>query len=247
MSPPERPQQPPPEPSPAQPGRLAAVAVVEVLQRAGHVAYLAGGCVRDELLGVTPQDWDVATDATPDRVRALFKVSRYVGQAFGVVLVRVKRHWVEVATFRTEGVYLDGRHPSEVAFADAERDARRRDFTINGLFEDPLEPDPAQRVKDGVGGVNDLHRRLIRAIGDPEARFSEDYLRMLRAVRFAARLGFQIESRTAGAIIARASRLSQISRERIGQEIQWTLTGPRPALAVWWIERLGLAGPCLME
>lgn len=248
---PEHPQQQPLEQTPehpgGQPGRLAAVAVVEVLQRAGHVAYLAGGCVRDELLGLTAQDWDVATDATPDRVRALFKVSRFVGQAFGVVLVRLKRHWIEVATFRTEGVYLDGRHPSEVAFANAERDARRRDFTINGLFEDPLEPDPARRIKDWVGGMNDLHRHVIRAIGDPEARFSEDYLRMLRAVRFASRLGFRIEARTRGAIIARASCLSQISRERIGQEVQWALIGPRPALAVWWIERLGLASPVLTE
>src|SRR5256714_13973688 len=157
--------------------REDAVQVVQALRAAGPVAYFAGGCVRDLLLGHEPKDYDVATDAHPPQVRSLFKNTQAVGQAFGVILVRVGRSVVEVATFRTDGKYLDGRRPSEVQFTTAEEDARRRDFTINGLFYDPV----ADRVIDYVGGQEDLKSKTLRAIGDAGARFEEDHLRLLRA------------------------------------------------------------------
>jgi poly(A) polymerase len=217
-----------------------AVWVIRQLRAAGHEAYLAGGCVRDALLGVEPKDFDVATDARPDRVRRLFRRSKYVGEAFGVCLVYAGRHAIEVATFRAEAGYTDGRRPDHVEFTDAEHDAQRRDFTINGLFADPLpqgasappaaQPDWAGcRIIDHVGGVADLRAGIVRAIGDPDERFGEDYLRMLRAVRFAARLGFDIETRTAAAIRPLAKYLGQISRERIGQEVAAMLGPPSPA------------------
>jgi len=248
--------------------RHAAVEVVRVLRGAGHVAYFAGGCVRDRLLGKWPADYDVATDAKPDRVRELFRRSRFVGEAFGVVLVssvghvqpadwageqrptRKDGHWihqVEVATFRTEWGYADGRRPTGVEFGDAEHDARRRDFTINGLFEDPLSTSDAARIIDYVGGQHDLYARVLRAIGDPDERFGEDFLRMLRAVRFAARLGFRIDRPTALAIRKHAPSLSRISRERIGQEVEAMLTGPRPLRCVRLMQRLALDGPVLEE
>src|SRR5688572_13668746 len=197
--------------------RQDALAVVQRLRGAGHVAYFAGGCVRDLLLGLEPKDYDVATDAPPDRVRELFKRTQAVGQAFGVILVRVGRSQVEVATFRTDGTYLDGRRPSEVRFTTAEEDARRRDFTINGLFLDPMEND---RIIDYVGGQEDLAARRLRAIGDPAARFGEDHLRLLRAVRFAARFSLEIAPATAMAIESKASSLKGISPERIAEELR---------------------------
>src|SRR5690348_11567666 len=170
--------------------REDAVQIVQALRAAGHAAYFAGGCVRDLLLGMEPKDYDVATDAPPQKVRSLFRNTQAVGQAFGVILVRLGRSVVEVATFRSDGAYVDGRRPSEVRFTTAEEDARRRDFTINGLFLDPLgagtEPGVEGRVIDYVGGREDLRAKVIRAIGDPDARFEEDHLRLLRAVRFAA-------------------------------------------------------------
>lgn len=214
--------------------RDAAVWIVRVLRGAGHAAYLAGGCVRDELLGYHPKDYDVATDAHPDRVRELFHNSRYIGEAFGVVQVRIgggpgqPGHTVEVATFRSEWGYEDGRRPGKVHFTDAQHDAQRRDFTINGLFEDPLADGDTGKVIDFVGGQDDLRAKLIRAIGDPRERFAEDYLRMLRAVRFATRLGFEIEPSTAGAVREYAPKLAQISRERVGQELMWMLTPAVP-------------------
>jgi tRNA nucleotidyltransferase/poly(A) polymerase len=230
--------------------REAAVNIVRILRDAGYVAYLAGGCVRDALLGLEPKDYDVATDARPEAVRKLFQRSRYVGESFGVVLVYVGGHPIEVATFRSEWGYEDGRRPTRVHFTDAEHDAQRRDFTINGLFADPLQRDGqtgGDRIIDFVGGRADLQARLVRAIGDPQERFAEDYLRMLRAVRFAARLDFQIEGKTAAAIRPSAKYLGQISRERIGQEVQWMLTGARPALAAWWIQQLRLDSAVLNE
>ncbi len=245
--------------------RQAAVAVVRILREAGHQAYFAGGCVRDALLGKAPQDYDIATDARPDRVRELFRRSRYVGEAFGVVLVskpgdRADHHhdhprlrdgrWVhtiEVATFRTEWGYADGRRPTGVDFCDAENDARRRDFTINGLFEDPLAGADEARIIDHVGGRRDLQAGVIRAIGDPDERFGEDYLRLLRAVRFAARLDFQLDRATARAMRRHAADLVKISRERIGQEVLAMMTGPRPARCIRLMQRLGLDGAVLSE
>ena len=231
-----------------------AVQIVRRLTDAGHTAYLAGGCVRDRLLRLPPKDFDVATDAKPDVVRAMFRGSRFVGEAFGVVLVPARqdrqRRLIEVATFRTEHGYADGRRPQHVTFSDAEHDAARRDFTINGLFEDPLGEGDHGRIIDYVGGVADLDRGVIRAIGDADQRFSEDYLRLLRAVRFAARFDFAIEAATSQAIERYADRLGQISRPRIGQEVMAMLTpGPdaRPAPAAALIQQMHLDGPVLTE
>ncbi len=223
--------------------RDAAISIVRLLQQRGHVAYLAGGCVRDRLRGVEPKDYDVATDARPELVRKLFRKTQFVGEAFGVVIVHVGGERVEVATFRTEWGYEDGRRPTHVEFSDAEHDARRRDFTINGLFEDPI----AERVIDHVEGQADLSRGIVRAIGDPQERFAEDYLRMLRAPRFAAALGFRLERKTAAAIRQFAPKLGIISRERIGQEVRNMLTGRAPARAARLMQKLALDGPALNE
>ena len=229
--------------------REVAVQIIRVLRDAGHVAYLAGGCVRDDWLGVVPKDYDVATDATPDQVRRYFPHSRLVGEAFGVVLVRQHGYTTEVATFRLEWGYTDGRRPARVEFCDAEHDARRRDFTINGMFEDPLADDPVRRFIDFVGAKNDLDAGLIRAIGDPDERFAEDHLRLLRAVRFSSRLGFEIEPGTLNAIEVHADKLSEISRERIGQEVKSMLTvSPQASVkAVTLLQYLGLDAATLNE
>jgi poly(A) polymerase len=208
--------------------REDAVAVVRKLREAGHVAYFAGGCVRDLLLGRTPGDYDVVTDAPPPRVRQLFANTQAVGAAFGVILVRIGRSTVEVATFRADGEYRDGRHPTAVRFTSAEEDAKRRDFTINGLFLDPLDGD---RIIDFVGGRDDLAAGLVRAIGNPSERFDEDSLRLLRAVRFAARLGFAIEPATAAAIIAHAQQLKRITPERIAEELRHMLMAATRSVA----------------
>jgi poly(A) polymerase len=199
--------------------REDALGVLMHLRKSGHTAYFAGGCVRDQLLGLEAKDWDVATDAEPGRVRELFPSTQAVGAAFGVILVRSGKSVVEVATFRADGVYEDGRRPSSVRFTSAEEDARRRDFTINGLFLDPVK----NEVIDFVGGREDLKAKKIRAIGTPAERFGEDHLRLLRAVRFAARFGFEIESTTAEAIRGLASRIKQISPERVGDELRLML------------------------
>ncbi len=212
---------------PRQDLREAAVEVVRRLSEAGYTAYFAGGCVRDRLMGLEPTDYDVASDARPEQVGALFGGAHRVGESFGVMLVSAMGHQIEVATFRSDGFYSDGRRPDTVTFSDAGHDARRRDFTINGLFEDPL----SGRVIDFVGGQADLEARLIKAIGDPEARLAEDRLRMLRAVRFAARFSFAIDAATAEAIRGGAEDLGRISRERIGQEVRRMLTDRNRAVA----------------
>lgn len=219
-------------PSDAEP----AVDVLRRLREHGHAALLAGGCVRDLMLGGCPDDYDVATDAPPERVQALFRATRAVGVHFGVVLVKSRGTWVEVATFRTDGDYRDGRRPERVEFRDARRDALRRDFTINGMFLDPLSGE----VIDYVGGRNDLADRLVRAIGDPSQRFAEDYLRMLRAVRIAARLDFTIETDTLEAIRAHAGRLTQIAAERRLDELSRMLAAPSRARAWGWLLRTEL-------
>jgi poly(A) polymerase len=196
--------------------------VLRALRDAGHVAYFAGGCVRDLLLGLSPADWDIATDAPPDRVRSLFRRTQSVGAMFGVILVREGRSTVEVATFRTDGAYADGRRPESVVFGDPLSDAQRRDFTVNGLFLDPLE----DRVIDHVGGQGDLAARVLRAIGDPDARFAEDHLRLLRAVRFAARFGFTYDPATLSAIRRHAPKLARIAPERIADELRRMLLLP---------------------
>jgi poly(A) polymerase len=221
--------------------RQAVSAIAARLRAAGHVAYLAGGCVRDRLLGLEPEEFDLATDARPDEIQRLFPGSRGVGESFGVVLVRRGEHVFDVATFRAEGRYEDGRRPSSVTFTDAENDARRRDFTINGLFEDPA----GGEIVDFVGGRADLEARLLRAIGDPDARFAEDHLRLLRGVRFAARHGLAIEPRTRAAMLRDAPRLAGIARERIGIELRKMLAHPSRVRAVAELESLGLDAPAL--
>jgi poly(A) polymerase len=205
-----------------------ALAIVKQLRDAGHVAYFAGGCVRDELLGIKPEDYDVATDAPPQRVRELFKNTQAVGAAFGVILVRHRGSMIEVATFRAEAGYEDGRRPSQVHFTNAEHDAQRRDFTINGLFLDPIE----NRVIDFVGGEEDLRAKRLRAIGEADHRFEEDHLRLLRAVRFAARFDFAIDPITAAAISKHAAHLKRISPERIADELRRMLT-PMTRVHAW--------------
>jgi poly(A) polymerase len=207
-------------PSRPQCNREDALAVLQRLRGAGHVAYFAGGCVRDLLLGHEPKDYDVATDAPPRRVRELFSNTQAVGAAFGVILVRYHGSQIEVATFRADQGYADGRHPSHVRFTTAEEDAKRRDFTINGLFLDPI----THQVIDFVGGQQDLKEGLIRAIGNPTERFEEDSLRLLRAVRFSARFNFPVEPVTAAAIIAHAPQLKRISPERIADELRIMLS-----------------------
>ena len=205
----------------------AALFIIRALRDRGHVALLAGGCVRDRLLGLEPKDYDVATDAPPHQILAVFPRAKHVGAKFGVMLVRKFRHECEVATFRTDGTYSDGRHPDDIAFGTERQDAGRRDFTINGMFHDPLE----DRVIDHVGGQADLTAGIIRTIGDPVERFAEDHLRMLRAIRFAARLGFDIDPGTKAAIIGLAPRLAQISAERVWMELQLMLCDRRRAVA----------------
>ncbi len=200
----------------------AALHVLKTLRAAGHEALLAGGCVRDFLLGLHPKDHDIATSATPDQVVGLFPGARTVGAHFGVVIVRHVEDHVEVATFRTDGSYKDGRRPQTVSFSTAEEDARRRDFTINGIFRDPVE----DRIIDYVGGREDLEARLLRAIGDAHRRFEEDRLRLLRAVRFAATLDFAIEPATWAAVRAHAGGIGDVSAERIRDELVKILLHP---------------------
>jgi poly(A) polymerase len=194
--------------------------IVRRLRERGYRALLAGGCVRDWLMGRAPKDWDVATDADPQAVMGLFPRTVPVGVRFGIVVVVLEEGRYEVARFRRDSRYLDGRHPEGVAFADPEADARRRDFTINGLFYDPVE----ERLIDYVGGRKDIEGKVIRAIGDPEQRFAEDYLRLLRAVRFAARFAFRIEAATWAAIQQLAERIEAISAERSRDELIRILT-----------------------
>lgn len=205
------------------PERDAALDLARRLKAAGHEALFAGGCVRDRLLGNEPKDHDIATSATPAEVMKLFPGSNEVGAHFGVVIAKHGGHHVEIATFRTDGSYRDGRRPETVTFSTPQEDAQRRDFTINGLFEVP----ETGEVIDFVGGMADIEARVIRAIGDPTARFTEDGLRLLRAVRFAARMGFTIEPETDKALRDCAPLLDRISPERIREEFSKILTSPR--------------------
>ena len=200
--------------------RENAVFVVRRLRQEGFDAYFAGGCVRDVLLGKPPQDYDITTSAHPEDIQRLFAETVPVGAQFGVVLVLIDGQPFEVASFRHDGPYLDGRRPSQVRYGSLEEDVRRRDFTINGMVYDPM----ADRLIDLVEGSQDLERRRIRAIGEAERRFEEDRLRMLRAVRFAASLGFEVESSTFSAIQRLAPTITDIAWERIGDEITRILT-----------------------
>jgi tRNA nucleotidyltransferase/poly(A) polymerase len=227
--------------------REFALSVVHRLREAGHEALWAGGCVRDQLLGEQPLDYDVATSATPDDVRRLFgrRQTVSVGAAFGVILVVGPRQagQVEVATFRRDAPYSDGRHPDSVTFSSAEEDAKRRDFTINGLFYDPV----AEEVIDYVGGRADLQRGLVRAIGDPYERIREDKLRMLRAVRFAAKFNFDLDAHTLQAVADNAAEITLVSVERIADEMRKTLVLPHRVRAVRLLLITGLLSRVLPE
>jgi len=212
--------------------RELALEVLQQLRAAGYEALWAGGCVRDQLLGHAPKDYDVATTARPDEIRALFGQRRTlpIGASFGVITVlgRKRQGQIDVATFRTDESYSDGRRPDSVRFTTAEHDAERRDFTINGLFYDPVQDE----VVDYVGGRADLDRKLVRAIGDPHQRFAEDKLRMLRAIRFAATYGFTIEPATLAAIQSMAAEVTAVSAERIGAEIRRMLLHANRVIAL---------------
>ncbi|MCA9236181.1 MAG: CCA tRNA nucleotidyltransferase [Planctomycetales bacterium] len=227
--------------------REFAAEVVAQLRAAGYEALWAGGCVRDQLLGRTPKDYDVATSARPEQVREIFGKRRTlaIGAAFGVVGVLGPRGTapLEVATFRTDGDYQDGRRPDSVAFTDAKHDAQRRDFTINGLFYDPVD----QQVVDYVEGQLDLAAGVIRAIGDPYQRFAEDKLRLLRAVRFAAEFAFAIEPATLAAIQEMAPEVTVVSAERIGAEMRKILAGQHRSRGVALLRKTGLLAPLLPE
>jgi poly(A) polymerase len=224
--------------------------IVQQLVQAGHVAVYAGGCVRDALLQRPYPDVDIATSATPDQVQSLFpKASDPQGKAFGVIRLRLDEHVFEIATFRVDGPYHDGRRPSSITFTTAQEDAKRRDFTVNGMFFDPLK----DQLLDYVKGQADLSSKLIRAIGDPVARFTEDRLRLFRAIRFAVQLGFQIEPETWKALIQLAPSSKVISPERVRDELTKILTSPDPArgfdllyesglIAVWIPELLEMRG-----
>jgi len=221
----------------------AALRICATLRAAGYRALLAGGCVRDMLLGVAPKDYDVATDAGPDAVKALFDHVISVGAAFGVQLVVLPEGHFEVATFRKDGPYLDGRRPSEVSFCDEETDAQRRDFTINALFFDPV----TNEVVDYACGQDDLRAGILRAVGEPAARFEEDRLRLLRAIRLAARLGFRIEPVTLEAIRAMAPTVLSTSAERIRDELLKMLTEGQARRAFELLDETGLLEAVLPE
>ena len=217
--------------------KQVAIKVIKRLNRNGFQALLAGGCVRDMLLGKRAKDYDVAANAQPKDVIELFKRTLKVGAKFGVVIVLLEGRQVEVATFRTEAGYTDGRHPSVVKFTSAAEDAGRRDFTINGMFYDPLK----EKVIDYVDGRADLKKGLIRTIGKPKERFSEDYLRMLRAVRFSTQLGFAIHPATWSAIRSNAKNITKISGERIAIELEAILANPNRSVGISMLVESDLA------
>lgn len=222
----------------------SAAEVVEKLQAAGHVALLAGGCVRDIIMGRTPKDFDIATDASPDETVKLFPEAVTVGKSFGVVRVKHKGHWHEIATFRQDHAYKDGRRPEKVTFCDPETDAERRDFTVNALFFDP----GTGTIHDYIGGQADIKARIIKAVGNPGDRFNEDYLRMLRAVRFAGTLDFKLEKQTFNAIKSCAGKISAISMERIRDELTRALTeSARPGRILELLQELELLPVILPE
>ncbi len=220
-----------------------ATAIVRRLREAGHTAYFAGGCVRDRLRGVAAHDIDIATSARPEEVAALFRRTIPVGAQFGVMIVVEHGLQFEVATFRTEGTYLDGRRPDSVTYSDAKHDAQRRDFTVNGLFFDPID----ERVIDHVGGIADLEARTLRAIGDAAARIREDKLRILRAVRFAATLDYEIDPATWDAVLAAAPDIAVVSPERIRDELVKIFTSPQRVRGFDLLDASGLLRLLLPE
>jgi poly(A) polymerase len=220
-----------------------AIDIVRQLRARGHEAYLVGGCVRDMVMGLEPSDYDIATSARPEEVMTIFPRTEAVGVQFGVVLVIHQGHPYEVATFRSDEAYVDGRRPTGVVFTDVRQDVVRRDFTINGLLYDPIE----RRVIDYVRGQEDINAKIVRAIGDPRQRFDEDKLRILRAIRFGARLGYTIEPATWQAVGEMAPQIHQVSAERIREELVRILTEGQAARGVRMLEESGLRAEILPE
>ena len=223
--------------------KTLALQIIRTLRKNGHEAYFVGGCVRDLLRKKSAKDFDVSTNAVPETVAKIFPKTVPVGAQFGVMLVVLEGQPFEVATFRADKGYQDGRHPTGVRFTDAKEDAVRRDFTVNGLFYDPV----GRKVLDWVGGQKDLKKKIIRAIGDPKKRFTEDKLRMLRAVRFASVLGFKIESKTFASIKRLSKKISEVSKERVRDELIKMFTGPDPELALVLLDKTGLLKEVLPE
>ncbi|MBI4402728.1 MAG: CCA tRNA nucleotidyltransferase [Deltaproteobacteria bacterium] len=221
----------------------SAIRIIKTLKKHGHEAFLAGGCVRDRIRGVEPKDYDIATSAPSEEIQKLFKKTIPVGVQFGVILVVEDGVAFEVATFRTEGDYQDGRRPGYVAFASLEQDAKRRDFTVNGLYYDVEK----KKIIDFVDGQRDISLKLIRTIGEPEKRFLEDHLRMMRAVRFAVQLGFEIDPAICPVIQKHAKLLSKVSQERLRDELVKTLTSPAPGRGIRLLDACGLLGEILPE
>jgi poly(A) polymerase len=223
--------------------RATATEIVRRLQTAGFEAFWVGGCVRDFLLGREPQDYDIATNATPDQTETLFPKTIPVGKQFGVLLVLEGGHQFQVATFRAEADYRDGRRPEKVQFSHAREDAIRRDFTVNGLFFDPI----ANQLHDWVGGEKDLRAKVIRTIGSPEERFAEDHLRLLRAIRFAAQLDFNIEPQTFAAVQKHAEKIQLVSAERVRDELIKLFVPPHAAPGLTLLHESGLMPYVLPE
>lgn len=223
--------------------KSAATDIASRLQEAGYNAYFAGGCVRDEILGLDPHDYDIATSAKPVEVQKLFPHTQAVGAHFGVILVMEHGRAFEVATFRSDHEYIDGRRPEMVTFSTPEEDAARRDFTINGMFHDPV----ADKFIDFVGGQEDLKSKTLRAIGDPVARFREDKLRLLRAIRFAARFGYEVDPATWNAIKAHAADIHAVSAERIREELVKILAHPNRLRGFDLLDASGLLKEILPE
>ena len=220
-----------------------AIEIVKTLQKHGYKAFFAGGCVRDMIMGKESADYDIATNALPQDIINLFEKTIPVGAQFGVIIVVKNGHSFEVATFRTEGSYSDGRHPDYVAFSTPEDDVKRRDFTINGLLYDPLH----NKILDYVGGQEDISKGIIRTIGSPAERFTEDKLRMIRAARFACRFNFPIHEDTRQAIIQLAKNIHVVSAERIREELEKILTGTNPHIGIKLLDELCLLQEILPE
>lgn len=220
-----------------------AVQIVQTLQKHGYKAFLAGGCVRDMIMGKESFDYDIATDAMPHDVIRIFQKTIPVGIQFGVVIVVKEGHNFEVATFRAEDSYSDGRHPDRISFSTPENDVKRRDFTINGLLYDPVKDE----ILDYVGGRKDIEAGIVRTIGDPIERFTEDKLRMIRAARFACRFHFSIHKDTQQAIMQLAPQIHMVSAERIREELEKIITGPNPHIGIKLLEELHLLQEILPE
>jgi poly(A) polymerase len=221
----------------------SAIAIIRELRQRGFDAYLVGGCVRDMVMGLEPADYDIATSARPEEIVKIFPRTESIGAQFGVILVIYRGHPFEVATFRSDEAYIDGRRPTGVVFTDVKQDVLRRDFTINGLLYDPIN----EELIDYVNGQADIDAKLVRAIGDPKARFEEDKLRILRAVRFGARLGYEIEAETWKAVCAMAPQIHQVSSERVREELSRILAEGQAARGFRLLEGSGLLQEILPE